>query len=180
MALASEYHIDKLIVYDPIPAATERFVKDMQDVVQGEIVVAKEPKEVAESDACISVTNANDQFIKGEWFGKGSVYLSLGSYSECDDEAILGADHIIVDHVQQCLHRGNLKRLADQGKLDENSFYCTVGEMAAGLRSVENVSQKKILMVPIGMGCLDVACAGIVYKKAVSLGLGETFMFDQK
>lgn len=180
MALASEYHIDKLIVYDPIPAATERFVKDMQDVVQGEIVVAKEPKEVAESDACISVTNANDQFIKGEWFGKGSVYLSLGSYSECDDQAILGADHIIVDHVQQCLHRGNLKRLADQGKLDENSFYCTVGEMAAGLRSVENVSQKNILMVPIGMGCLDVACAGIVYKKAISMGLGETFMFDQK
>ena len=49
-----------------------------------------------------------------------------------------------------------------------------------GLRSVENVSQKKILMVPIGMGCLDVACAGIVYKKAISMGLGETFMFDQK
>lgn len=180
MALASEYHVDKLIVYDPVPAACERFVKDMGDVVQGEIVVAKDPKEVVESDAFISVTAASNEFIKGDWLGKGSVYLALGSYGECDDQAILGADHIIVDHVEQCLHRGNLKKLAMQGKLDENSFYCTVGELAAGLRTVENVDQKRILMVPIGMGCLDVACAGIAYKKAISMGLGETFMFDQK
>ena len=36
-----------------------------------------------------------------------------------------------------------------------------------------------LLVVPIGMGCLDVAVAGIAYRKAFSLGMGETFAFDE-
>ena len=179
MALASEYHIDKLMIYDPVPEACEGFVRDMADVVQGEIVIAKEPKETADCDALISVTNANNEFIKGDWLGPGSIYLALGSYGECDDAAILNADYIIADHIEQCLHRGNLKKLAMQGQIAADSIYCTVGELAAGRCTVENISQKRGLIVPIGMGCLDVASAGIAYKKAVSLGIGETFTFDE-
>ena len=29
------------------------------------------------------------------------------------------------------------------------------------------------------MGCLDVACAGIAYKKAISMGIGEEYQFDK-
>jgi hypothetical protein len=29
------------------------------------------------------------------------------------------------------------------------------------------------------MGCLDVAVAAVAYRKALSLGVGNTFMFDQ-
>ena len=29
------------------------------------------------------------------------------------------------------------------------------------------------------MGCLDVAVAGIAYRKAFSLGMGQTFAFDE-
>ena len=55
----------------------------------------------------------------------------------------------------------------------------TVGELAAGQKDPGSVADQKLLVVPIGMGCLDVAVAGIAYRKAFSLGMGETFAFDE-
>ncbi|MDD2572886.1 MAG: ornithine cyclodeaminase family protein [Bacillota bacterium] len=179
MALTSEFYVEKLIVYDPVLEAANKFKEDMNSYVQGEIVIVNEPKDVVESDAFISITPADDAFIKGEWLYKGSIYLAMGSYQECDDVCILDSDIIIVDHIGQCLHRGNLKKLADQGKITEKDIYCTIGELAAGLKSVQNLNDKKTLIVPIGMGCLDVAVAAVAYRKALSLGVGNTFMFDQ-
>ena len=162
-----------------MPAAAAKFKEDMKDLVQGEIIVVDHPEKAAKADAVITVTPATQAFLKGEWLEKGTVYFAMGSYQECDDEAILGADKLICDHVGQCLHRGNLKALAEQGKITADSVYCTVGELAAGLKEVGDVSQQKLLVVPIGMGCLDVAVAGIAYRKAFSLGMGQTFAFDE-
>ena len=61
----------------------------------------------------------------------------------------------------------------------EDSVFCTVGELAAGQKDPGSVADQKLLVVPIGMGCLDVAVAGIAYRKAFSLGMGETFAFDE-
>lgn len=51
------------------------------------------------------MTPATQAFLKGEWLEKGTRLFAMGSYQECDDEAILGADKLICDHVGQCLHR---------------------------------------------------------------------------
>ena len=178
-ALTAIFNVQKLYVYDPVPAAAAKFKEDMKDYVQGEIIVVDHPQKAAKADAVITVTPATQAFLKGEWLEKGTVYFAMGSYQECDDQAILGADKLICDHVGQCLHRGNLKHLAEEGKITENSVYCTVGELAAGMKQVGDVADQKLLVVPIGMGCLDVAVAGIAYRKAFSLGVGETFAFDE-
>ena len=178
-ALTAIFNVQKLYVYDPVPAAAAKFKEDMKDYVQGEIIVVDHPQKAAKADAVITVTPATQAFLKGEWLEKGTVYFAMGSYQECDDQAILGADKLICDHVGQCLHRGNLKHLAEEGKITENSVYCTVGELAAGMKQVGDVADQKLLVVPIGMGCLDVAVAGIAYRKAFSLGVGETCAFDE-
>lgn len=178
MALASEFHIDRLVVYDPVKETVEKFKSEFENIVQGEIVVATEPKEVVNTDAFISVTSADNEFIKGEWLQNGSIFLALGSYQECDTTCVLKSDYIIVDHIEQSLHRGNLKKLAAIGKITEKDIYCTIGELAAKMRSIEDLKKKKTIIVPIGMGCLDVAVAGIVYKKAFSMGKGQEFSFD--
>ncbi len=178
-ALTCLFNVKTLYLYDPNPAAAAKFKEDMKDTVQGEIVICKEPKEAAGADAIISVTYATDGFLKGEWIKKGTVYFAMGSYRECDDEAILGADKVICDHVGQCLHRGNLKPLVEEGRFGAENVYCTVPELAAGKAEAGDVSAQKIVVVPIGMGCLDVAVAGIAYRKAHSLGnIGTTFAFD--
>lgn len=178
MALTSIFNVEKLYVYDPVPAAAAKFKEDMKGLVQGEIVVVDRPEAAAKADAVITVTPATQAFLKGEWLEKGTVYFAMGSYQECDDQAILGADKLICDHVGQCLHRGNLKSLAERGQITAESVYCTVGELAAGLKDPGDAAGQKLLVVPIGMGCLDVAVAGIAYRKAFSMGLGDSFSFD--
>ena len=170
----------KLYVYDPIRAAAEKFKEDMKDKVQGEIIICDTIDQAARSsEIVITVTCAKDGFLKGEWLQKGSIYFAMGSYQECDEEAILGADKIVVDHIGQCLHRGNLKILAEAGKISEKNIFATVGELALKQKDVGDLKDQRILAIPIGMGCLDVAVAGIAYKKAVSLGMGCTFAFDE-
>lgn len=179
MALTEIFHVDRLTVYDPIRAAAEKFKADMADKVQGEIVVANDPSKVTENDAFISVTPANNAFIKGDWFHKGTIYFSMGSYQECDEKCILSSNKIIVDNVGQCLHRGNLRALAMAGRITEKSIYCTISDLATGAKTVGDISDERTLVVPIGMGCLDVAVAGIAYRKAFSLGIGSEFSFDE-
>lgn len=123
--------------------------EDMKDLVQGEIIVVDHPEKAAKADAVITVTPATQAFLKGEWLEKGTVYFAMGSYQECDDEAILGADKLICDHVGQCLHRGNLKALAEQGKITADSVYCTVGEL-----------DSRLIVEDVPMGLLPISALG--------------------
>jgi len=55
----------------------------------------------------------------------GNNCLSSRLLSEIEDDLILKADKIIVDHVHQALNRGALKKLTGQGKLSEENIYTT-------------------------------------------------------
>jgi ornithine cyclodeaminase/alanine dehydrogenase len=101
----------------------------------------------------------------------------MGSYQECENEFILNADKIIVDHIDQCLHRGALKELADAGKITEKNIYATIGDIAAGKKSGEFSETERILCIPIGTGAMDVAVATIVLERAKEQNLGGTFEF---
>lgn len=179
MALSEIFEIEQIIVYDIYKEASEKFAEEMSSYINGEIIVTENPKDVAESDTIISVTQTKDKFIKNEWIKPGTVVFPMGSYQECEDELILNADHIIVDHIEQCLHRGALKGLTDQGKITEDNIYSTIGDLSINNKKVHNQSSKRIVCIPIGTGAMDVAVAKNVYDKAKDKGYGEDFLFDQ-
>ncbi len=136
------------------------------------------PQEAAESvDAIITVTQSKEKFLKEPWVRPGTIVFTMGSYQECEDEYILAADKIVVDHVEQCLHRGVLKELSDAGRITEESIYATIGELAAGKKSTGFSETERILCVPIGTGAMDIAVAAVVCQKAKEKGLGRSFAF---
>ena len=176
-AIAEVFPIDELKVYDIFPEAAKRFAQDMESAVSGRITLCKTPEEAAAGDAVITVTHAKDGFFKKEWFAPGTVLFPMGSYKECQDEALLSADHIVVDHVAQCLHRGALKGLAEAGKITESRIDATLGELAAGKKKITASSSSRILCIPIGTGAMDVAVASVVLKRAEEAGVGGVFDF---
>lgn len=177
MAISELFDIEELTVYDISTEALEKFKKDMAGYVKSEIKLAKDPEEASKGDAVICVTQSKDKFVKNEWIKTGTVLFPMGSYQECDDEFILSADKIIVDHVGQCLHRGALKESTEAGKIDESSLYCTIGELAAGKKSAPDLTKERVLCIPIGTGAMDVAVATIVLERATEKGLGGKFSF---
>ncbi len=176
-AITELFAIDELKVYDTFPEAARKFAADMESAVSGKITICSEPQQAAEGDAVITVTHAKDGFFKREWFASGTVLFPMGSYKECQDEALLSADSIVVDHVAQCLHRGALKDLAEAGRITESSISATLGELAAGKKRITSSPSSRILCIPIGTGAMDVAAAAVVLQRAEERNIGRTFDF---
>jgi alanine dehydrogenase len=170
--------IKELRVFDIDPRAAEKFAQDVAGTVAGRIVIVDRPEDAADADAVIAFTPAKDKFIRNSWIRPGTIVFPLGSYQECEDEFILGADTIVVDHVGQSLHRGPMKELAEKGKVGEESIYGTIGEIIAGTKPAPSLTGgKRIMCSLIGMGSLDVAVAAVAYRKALERGIGGTFSF---
>lgn len=175
MAIAEVFDIEEMHVYDPYEPAAETFKKDMKDVVKGEIIICSNMRDACTGDAVITVTQAKDGFMQADWVKPGTILFPMGSYKELDDKVILQADSIIVDHVGQALHRGALHALVEQGKLSEKSITSTIGELAIGSYEVGDISNKRIICLPIGTGAMDIAVAGIVYERGIARGMGTDF-----
>lgn len=177
MAISEVFDIEELKVYDISKEAALKFKEDMKDYVKGEIIIADTPKEAAVGDAVICVTQSKEKFVKDEWIKPGMILFPMGSYQECEDEFILNADKIIVDHIGQCLHRGALAELNAAGKITEKDISATIGEVAAGKKPGRTSDSERILCIPIGTGAMDIAVATQVYKKALERNIGGKFTF---
>ena len=177
-AISQLFNIEELKVYDIIRESSEKFAADMKDVVTGNIIIVDSPREAADGDAVICVTQSKDKFVKNDWIKPGTILFTMGSYQECEDEFILSADKIIVDHIGQCLHRGALKELNSKGKITETNIYATIGEVAAGKKKGRDSEKDRILCIPIGTGAMDVAVATVVYQRAIEKGIGGEFSFS--
>mgnify|MGYP001633154591 FL=1 len=102
----------------------------------------------------------------------------MGSRGEITDDIIVNADYIYVDHRAQALHRGALKSLNDAGHISEADITADFGQLATGEIAPQHNDKTTTIVIPIGIGALDVAVAGHVYHKAMIQGLGQQFDFD--
>lgn len=177
-ALSEVFTIDELTVYDIFPEASEKFKSEMSQYVAGDIVVANDPQEASvDVDVIICVTQSKDSFLKDEWVKPGTVVFPMGSYQEVEDQFILNADHIVVDHVDQCLHRGVLSNLNAQGKITEEHLYATIGELAIQKKTIDDFQNKRVICIPIGTGAMDIAVAKFALDEAKKKNMGTTFDF---
>lgn len=178
LAACTTFNVKELRVYDVNPDASRAFAEEMTQKVNVPIQIMDRPEDVTKScDAVISVTHAKNKFITNDMIEPGVTVLPLGSFLECQDDLILSVDKVIVDNVEQCLHRGALKAVVEAGKLDRGDIYATLGEIVAGKRAGRESAEERIICVTIGMGALDVAVASLVYQKALASGVGTTFPF---
>ena len=180
LAFAEAFDLRGVTLYDINAEAAEKFVREMSTATGLKIDIAKDPESACrQSDVIVSVTHGRDKFIKNEWIGPGQIVLPMGSFTECEDELILGADRVIVDSVGQTMHRGALKSVVDQGKFTESMIAATIGEVVAGRKEGRIKSGERIVCVPIGTGAMDVAVATRVYEKAKERGIGGAFVFNR-
>lgn len=176
-AIAEIFPIQGLAVYDVRRAAAEEFAAEMQPLVASPIAVAASPRQAAEADVLVCATQAKDKFLQDAWVAPGTTVVPMGSYQECEDRLLLAADKIVVDHVEQCLHRGALRDVHAAGKLSAADLHATIGEVVAGKRPGRASPAERIVCVPLGIGAHDIAVATVAYRRARERGLGGNFRF---
>ncbi|HOR54902.1 MAG TPA: ornithine cyclodeaminase family protein, partial [Synergistales bacterium] len=144
---------------------------------KGKVTVVDTPRDAAWGDAIVCVTQSKEKFLKDEWIARGTKVFPMGSYQEVDDDFILSADRVIVDHVGQCLHRGALKELVEAGKFKESDIDGTIGEVVAGKKPGRLSDDDRVLCIPIGTGAMDIAVATVILERAKEKGMGGSFDF---
>lgn len=176
-AIAAVFDIEEVRVFDINGESALRYAENMKDIVKGKVTVVDNPWDAAWGDAIVCVTQSKEKFLKNEWITRGTNVFPMGSYQEVDDDFILSADRVIVDHVGQCLHRGALKGLVEAGKFRESDIDATIGEVVAGKKPGRLSKDDRVLCIPIGTGAMDIAVATVILERAKEKGMGGSFDF---
>ncbi len=176
-SVAKCFEIQELRVYDDDFTLSQKFQQEIQDIVNGKIILCNHPKQACCGDAVIAskTWKGGGGLIQEEWIDPGTVVFPLGATAKMENEAIIQADFIIVDHIQQALHRGALKELHEQGKIGAEHITTTIGELVNGTATLSDIENKRIVCVPLGTGAMDIAIADDFYQKAVRKGMGTEF-----
>ncbi|HOG14947.1 MAG TPA: ornithine cyclodeaminase family protein [Synergistales bacterium] len=176
-AVAAVFDIEEVRVFDINGESALRYAENMKDIVKGKVTVVDNPRDAAWGDAIVCVTQSKEKFLKNEWIARGTNVFPMGSYQEVDDDFILSADRVIVDHIGQCLHRGALKGLVEAGKFRESDIDATIGEVVAGKKPGQLSEDDRVLCIPIGTGAMDIAVATVILERAKEKGMGGSFDF---
>lgn len=177
LAIAEVFDISELIIWNHRRVTAEKFAKDMKEIVTGNIHIVENAEAASKADVLITATTAQEPIIKAEWIEPGTIVFPLGSFQEIEDDLILKADNIIVDHEDQALHRGALKKLNKEGLLSSSDITTTLGKLANKKEFVKNLHENITICIPIGMGSVDVAVATEAYNRAIEQNHGSIFDF---
>ncbi|MDG5777777.1 hypothetical protein QA599_15085 [Haloarculaceae archaeon H-GB1-1] len=169
--------VDGFRVFDVDATAAEDLAAELRSGVDADIEVCDDPREACRTDAVLTVTDSKTPVVEEAWLDDDAFVVALGTYRELPDETILGADHVVVDHREQCLQRGALSDLASRGELAHDDLDATIGEVLAEEYERTVGPDDRAIVVPIGLGALDVAIAETLRKREEA-GAAETFAFE--
>ena len=152
------------------PDARKRFIARFPDAAFSMVEYESNEEACRGSDVIITITTADAPLVRDEWIGEGALVLTMGSYTETDEEIIKNADRIICDHIGQSLHRGNFCVPAHKGLIDESSIAATLPEIIAGTKQGRTDPKQRILCELVGMGAPDAAVGALVLKRIEEKG----------
>jgi ornithine cyclodeaminase/alanine dehydrogenase len=165
--------VEAFRIYDVDGERARSLATAVDPELAAETAVGDEPSTVAGSDAIVTVTDSKAPVLDEAWLDDPSLIVALGSYRELPDATIREADHVVVDHPEQCLQRGTLADLAARGGLSEADLHATIGEVLDGAYGGTIGRDDRVVFVPIGLGALDVAVAERLHRGGADGSLRE-------
>jgi len=165
-------------VYSRRPGNVAAFCREMSAELPGVRLVLAESARQAVSGAAIvvTITNAAEPVVFGEWLSPGTTVLAAGSNRaaarELDAAAIRRCGLIAADSVEQArMESGDLIAAVQEGAITWDAVH-ELGDVVAG-KVPGRLSRDEInLFKSNGLALEDVAAAHVVYEKARSLGVG--------
>lgn len=169
--------IDTFHVYDIDDEASQSLATSLNPRIDAEIVVCDTPEATTQSDAILTVTNSKTPVLSDDSLDGSELIIALGTYQELSDRTILEADHVVVDHVEQCFQRGALSDLVERNELIRSDVDATIGDVIDGGYDGRIRQDDRVVFTPIGLGSIDIAIAEQVYLNGADDGTGGEFDF---
>jgi len=156
----------------------EAFIRKMQPQVKARLVAAGSPDEAVRSSQIVTtMTSSREPVLKGEWLQPGTHVTAAGGNSllrkEIDDEAVLRANRVVVDSVEQAkIEVGEFVGVIETGRRRWEDFV-ELRHVVPGLMPGRTDRSDITLFKSQGLALEDVAIGRLVYERALKQGLGR-------
>lgn len=170
-ALAALFPIQRVYAYDILPKVQEKFINEMQDKFNFEIIGVKEPKQaVVESDIVVTsgpILKRPTPTIQKDWLKPGGFGSAVDFDSYWSGDALAQMDKISTDdHSQFQYYKsvGYFQQTPDP--------YADLGEIVAGYKPGRQLDRERTLAMNLGLALDDMAVAPEIYRQAREKGIG--------
>ena len=178
-AVCSVRDIEKAKVYSRRPEPLAEFCKSMSQKLGIDVSSASSPEDaVTGADVVVTITNARDPVVNGEWIGEGAHINAAGSNSlvrkEIEGEAVRKCGLITVDSREQAqLECGDLLVAAERGAVHWETL-TELSDVVSGRAHWPHLRDSQItLFESQGLAIQDVATAMRIYELAREQNLGQ-------
>ena len=177
-AVCAVRDIEKANVYSRRPEPLAAFCGSMSKKLGIDVSPASSPEDaVTGADVVVTITNARDPVVNGEWIGEGAHINAAGSNSlvrkEIDGEAVRKCGLITVDSREQAqLECGDLLVAAERGAVSWETL-TELGDVVSGRAPGRTSDSQITLFESQGLAIQDVATATRIYELAREQNLGQ-------
>jgi ornithine cyclodeaminase/alanine dehydrogenase-like protein (mu-crystallin family) len=178
LAVAERFKLKQAFFVDILPEVAEACAAELEPVLGFPVeAVTIEDREnvVRKSDVIFTVTTGSQALFEHSWVKPGAFVARLGSYQELDHDVIIKADKVIVDSWKYVSPRiPEIVELVEKGQFSFNDVYAEWPNIVAGKVSGRESSEEIIVFIALGIWGEYAAILPEVYRKARSLGLGQS------
>lgn len=171
--------VDEVRVASKSRAGVEKFVEEMLPIVDAEYMM-RDLKEACRCDVLVTTTPVRSPIVREEWIQKGTHINAIGADAKGKQElspGILKKAKIVVDDLSQAAHSGEVNVPLSEGIIREEDIHGELGRVIVGDIPGRENGEEITIFDSTGLAIQDVAAGALVYKKALSKGLGTRLSF---
>ena len=180
-ALAERFALKQAFFVDILPEVAKICAAELE----GELGFSVEPVTledresiVRSSDIIFTVTTGSQELVYKDWLKPGTFVARLGSYQEVAYDVITGADKVVVDRWKYVSPRiPEIIQLVKERKFSQESVYAEWPDIVAGKVPSRETEEEVIVFIALGIWGEYAAILPEVYRRALSLGLGQKLPF---
>lgn len=177
-ALACVRKFDRVRIYDHHTTNVVRYVADMRNRVDAEVIAASTVEEALRgSRIVVTCTPSRQPLVKANWVEPGTHVTAMGSdgpdKQELEARLLVRADRLVADSLAQCARFGEIHHALEAGLLLEEDVDGELGQVVCGDIPGRGNAEEITVCDLTGVGVQDAAIAGLVYRRARERGLGR-------
>ncbi len=169
-------------VYDIDEARALQLARRFSGDLATEAIAHKDlSSSLRKSDICVTCTPSRKFFLEKGDISPGTFIAAVGADSEEKQEIdpeLFPASTVVVDLLEQCASIGDLHHALRAGIVRRENVHAELGEIVAGRKPGRTSDKEITIFDSTGIALQDAAAAILVYDKAKSAGIGESFQFQ--
>ena len=184
VAIATASDVKTILSYSLEPEGERReFGAWVSEQTGLEVVLASDGETLCrESDVVSLATTAATPIVNGDWWKPGAHINSIGSHAPGireTDTATIRRARVICDQTAACMaEAGDLITPVEDGDYSWDDVAGDLGDVVNGEASGRASDDEVTLFKSVGLAIQDIACAALVYERAVAAGIGAEFDFS--